>query len=43
MFVHTERLSVRRFSPADAERFAAYRADPAVARFESWETRRLHA
>ncbi|HET6739210.1 MAG TPA: GNAT family N-acetyltransferase [Kribbella sp.] len=37
MFVHTERLIVRRFSPADAERFGAYRSDPAVARFQGWE------
>lgn len=35
--MQTERLTVRRFSPADAERFAAYRSDPVVARFQSWE------
>ncbi|HZX03973.1 GNAT family N-acetyltransferase [Kribbella sp.] len=37
MFVRTERLTVRRFSSADAERFAAYRSDPAVAHFQGWE------
>ncbi len=33
----TERLVLRRFRPADAESLAAYRSDPAVARFQSWE------
>ena len=37
MFVRTERLTVRRFTAADAGRFAAYRSDPDVARFQSWE------
>jgi RimJ/RimL family protein N-acetyltransferase len=37
MFVRTERLTVRRFTAEDAERFAAYRSDPAVARFQGWE------
>lgn len=37
MFVQTERLILRRFTPADAEQFAAYRSDPAVARFQSWD------
>src|SRR5215217_805361 len=37
MFVRTERLVLRRFSSADAEAFAAYRSDPEVARFQSWE------
>jgi RimJ/RimL family protein N-acetyltransferase len=37
MFVRTERLTLRRFTPADAERFAAYRSDPEVARYQSWE------
>ncbi|GAA1161098.1 GNAT family protein [Kribbella jejuensis] len=37
MFVRTERLSVRRFTAGDAERFAAYRSDPVVARFQGWE------
>ncbi|HWD78977.1 MAG TPA: GNAT family N-acetyltransferase, partial [Kribbella sp.] len=36
MFLRTERLSVRRFTAADAERFAAYRSDPDVARFQGW-------
>jgi aminoglycoside 6'-N-acetyltransferase len=33
-----ERLVVRRFTPADAPAFAAYRSDPAIARYQSWET-----
>jgi RimJ/RimL family protein N-acetyltransferase len=37
MFVHTERLTLRRFTPTDAERFAAYRSDPEVARYQSWD------
>jgi aminoglycoside 6'-N-acetyltransferase len=37
MFVRTERLTLRRFSTADAEAFAAYRSDPDVARYQSWE------
>ncbi|MEV0789572.1 GNAT family N-acetyltransferase [Kribbella sp. NPDC050459] len=37
MFVQTDRLILRRFTPADAEQFAAYRSDPAVARFQSWD------
>src|SRR5690242_1807679 len=37
MFVQTERLTLRRFSPADAEAFAAYRSDPEVARYQSWD------
>jgi aminoglycoside 6'-N-acetyltransferase len=37
MFLSTERLTVRRFTAADAEPFAAYRSDPAVARFQGWE------
>jgi RimJ/RimL family protein N-acetyltransferase len=36
MFVRTERLTLRRFTPNDAEAFAAYRSDPDVARFQSW-------
>jgi RimJ/RimL family protein N-acetyltransferase len=36
MFVRTERLTLRRFTPDDAEAFAAYRSDPDVARFQSW-------
>ncbi|GAA0610094.1 GNAT family N-acetyltransferase [Kribbella sandramycini] len=38
MFVRTERLTIRRFEPADATAFAAYRSDPEVARYQSWET-----
>ncbi|TCC40004.1 N-acetyltransferase [Kribbella capetownensis] len=37
MLVRTERLSLRRFSPDDAEAFAAYRSDPDVARYQSWD------
>jgi len=37
MLVHTERLSLRRFTPGDAEAFAAYRSDPDVARYQSWD------
>ena len=31
-----DRLTVRRFRAADAPAFAAYRSDPAVARYQSW-------
>lgn len=33
----TERLVVRRFVAGDAAVFAAYRSDPEVARFQSWD------
>ena len=33
----TERLELRRFRPEDAAAFAAYRSDPEIARFQSWE------
>ncbi|HEY3336067.1 MAG TPA: GNAT family protein [Candidatus Limnocylindrales bacterium] len=33
----TERLVLRRFTPGDAARFAAYRSDPMVARYQSWD------
>jgi RimJ/RimL family protein N-acetyltransferase len=33
----TERLVLRRFRVEDAEAFAAYRSDPDVARFQSWD------
>ena len=33
----TPRLVLRRFVAADAERFAAYRSVPEVARYQSWE------
>jgi RimJ/RimL family protein N-acetyltransferase len=35
-FFETERLVVRPFRPDDAVPFAAYRADPDVARYQSW-------
>jgi len=37
MFARTERLTLRSFKPNDAEAFAAYRSDPDVARFQSWD------
>ncbi|MGY4768253.1 GNAT family N-acetyltransferase [Kribbella sp. CWNU-51] len=37
MFVRTERLILRRFTTADAEAFAAYRSDPDIARYQSWD------
>lgn len=37
MFVRTERLVLRRFAPEDAAAFAAYRSDPDVARYQSFE------
>jgi RimJ/RimL family protein N-acetyltransferase len=33
----TERLTIRRFRSDDLDSFVAYRADPDVARFQSWE------
>jgi RimJ/RimL family protein N-acetyltransferase len=33
----TERLTIRRFQSDDLDSFVAYRADPDVARFQSWE------
>ncbi|MEJ2853653.1 MULTISPECIES: GNAT family N-acetyltransferase [unclassified Saccharothrix] len=33
----TERLVLRRFRPEDAPVFSAYRSDPGVARYQSWE------
>ena len=35
--LRTERLVIRRFRPEDVEAFAAYRSDPDVARYQSWE------
>jgi RimJ/RimL family protein N-acetyltransferase len=32
----TERLRLRRFSPGDVDAFHVYRADPGVARYQSW-------
>lgn len=36
MLLTSERLLLRRFRPADAEALAAYRSDPGVARYQSW-------
>lgn len=33
----TRRLCLRRFRESDAEAFASYRSDPAVARYQGWE------
>jgi RimJ/RimL family protein N-acetyltransferase len=33
----TDRLVLRRFAPTDAVRFAAYRSEPDVARYQSWD------
>jgi RimJ/RimL family protein N-acetyltransferase len=35
--IETERLVLRRFDHADAAAFAAYRADPEIARYQSWD------
>ena len=35
-FFETPRLRARPFGPADVEAFVAYRADPDVARYQSW-------
>lgn len=35
--LRTDRLLVRRFHPGDAPTFAAYRSDPDVARYQSWD------
>jgi RimJ/RimL family protein N-acetyltransferase len=35
--IRTARLVLRRFRGEDADAFARYRSDPAVARFQSWE------
>jgi RimJ/RimL family protein N-acetyltransferase len=37
MLITTERLILRRFRPADAPVLAAYRSDPDVARYQSWD------
>jgi RimJ/RimL family protein N-acetyltransferase len=36
--IATERLSLRRFQAADLEAFVAYRSDPEVARYQSWDS-----
>lgn len=38
VFLQTPRLSLRRFRAGDADSFAAYRADPEVARYQGWES-----
>jgi aminoglycoside 6'-N-acetyltransferase len=38
MLLETDRLVLRRFRAADAPVLAAYRSDPNVARYQSWET-----
>ncbi|WP_105972264.1 GNAT family N-acetyltransferase [Streptomyces geranii] len=35
--METARLRLRRFGPADASALAAYRSDPEVSRYQSWE------
>ena len=37
VFFETPRLTVRAMVPADVEAFVAYRSDPDVARYQSWE------
>ena len=37
VYFTTERLTVRAMVPADVEAFVAYRSDPGVARYQSWE------
>jgi RimJ/RimL family protein N-acetyltransferase len=39
----TERLVIRRFRAEDAATLAAYRSDPAVARYQSWDIPLSHA
>ena len=39
----TDRLVIRRFRAEDASTLAAYRSDPAVARYQSWNTPFTHA
>jgi RimJ/RimL family protein N-acetyltransferase len=38
VLIGTERLVLRRFRAADAATLAAYRSDPAIARYQSWDT-----
>lgn len=35
--ISTDRLTLRRFQPGDADAFAAYRSVPEVARYQSWD------
>jgi RimJ/RimL family protein N-acetyltransferase len=39
--IETARLRLRRFEPRDAQALQRYRADPAVARFQSWHDHTL--
>lgn len=39
--IETERLRLRRFRDGDVEAFQAYRSDPEVARFQSWQDHTL--
>jgi RimJ/RimL family protein N-acetyltransferase len=39
----SERLPIRRFRADDAASLAAYRSDPAIARYQSWDTPFSHA
>ncbi len=36
MFLHTQRLLIRNFTPSDLEAFLAYRNDSEVAKYQSW-------
>ena len=36
VYFRTNRLDARRFTHADVPAFSAYRADPVVARYQSW-------
>lgn len=37
IYFETERLICRAFERADLQAFTAYRADPEVARYQSWQ------
>ena len=37
VLLQTERLVLRRFRPEDAPAFAAYRSEPDIARYQSWD------
>jgi RimJ/RimL family protein N-acetyltransferase len=38
VLIATERLALRRFRESDAATLAAYRSDPSIARYQSWDT-----
>ncbi|WP_430787444.1 GNAT family N-acetyltransferase [Virgibacillus flavescens] len=42
VFERTARLTLRRFNGKDTESFHSYRANPEVARFQSWENYQYH-